>query len=206
MSDDEPRHLRPVTDIGKPISLAVREAATLPGDPRVFHLSAAKLPHARTEIPNQLKEWADGDGRCLYLYGEFQSGKTWLGVYAAMLCGAHRMGYWSESRYIEDLERKRWYERILTNDTRNDLLWEEFRTYEDAFLKLTMVEPLVLDELFYWKLPDYKQMELDKLIKQRLELGLVTIICARQLPAPDSMLGRLITEYADVFELPKLGA
>ena len=38
MSDDEIPHLRPVTDIGKPISTVVRETATMPGDPRVFHL------------------------------------------------------------------------------------------------------------------------------------------------------------------------
>ncbi len=205
MSEDEIPHLRPVTDIGKPISTVVREAATMPGDPRVFHLSAAKLPH-KPLVP-RLKAWAeDEDSRCLYLHGEFKSGKTWLGVYAAMLCGASRMGYWSESRYVEDLERKRWYERMLVNDTRNDILWEEFRAYEDAFLKLTMIEPLVVDELFYWDLPDFKQMELDKLIKQRLDLGLVTVICGRKLPAPNSMLGRLLTEYAVIIDLPQLGA
>ena len=73
--------------------------------PRVFHLSASKLPHRGINMHVRMKEWAeDDDSRCLYLHGEYKSGKTWLGVYAAMLCGAHRMGYWSESRYVEDLE------------------------------------------------------------------------------------------------------
>ena len=205
MSDDEIPHLRPVTDIGKPISTVVRETATMPGDPRVFHLSGSKLPHRGIHMPERMKQWAeDDDSRCLYLHGEYKSGKTWLGVYAAMLCGAHRMGYWSESRYVEDLDRKRWYERMLVNDTRNDMLWEEFRVYEEAFLKLTMIEPLVIDELFYWDLPDFKQLELDKLIKQRLDLGLVTVLCARRLPPHNSMLGRLLTEYATIIDLPLL--
>ena len=42
--------------------------------------------------------------------------------------------------------------------------------------------------------------------QQRLDLGLVTVLCGRKLPPPNSMLGRLLTEYATIVNLPQLGA
>ena len=148
----------------------------------------------------------------LYLHGDFKAGKTWLGVYFAMQALSHlpadqqagALRYWSERRYIDDLEKKRWYDKIVAADPRNIEAWTEANTFEREFVKLQMATILVLDNLFYSSLQDYRQAELDWLLKERLDHGLTTVICAARLPAPATQLRRLVQEHAVVVQLNPL--
>lgn len=178
-----------------------------PGDPVNVRLDRHKLPVGPKAIDDWVIFTPNPDDCGLYLVGPHNSGKTWLGHFAALEIAANKtdIGYWTEMRYKKDTERLRWYERTVSNMGRQDVAaWEEYVNFEAAYVTLTMMPVLVFDEMYYWDLLDFQRQEIDVMLRTRLESDMTTIICAKEMPQGESPLLSAVDKHCVIVPLEAL--
>lgn len=157
----------------------ITKSLTLPGDAETLVIRRRLLP----AIPDEVRAWADGDGLPgLYIKGPSGSGKTWVAAWAAAQRSTAPR-FWSEDRFIRDLERLRWYERVVATQRHTpDEQWSEYSEYERAFERLRRSEVLVFDDVLLWGVLEYQREEMVKIIRHRLKHGMLTIVCSKAKP------------------------
>lgn len=195
-----------------PFNMAARinEIRTVPGDAGNYQVRRSELP----PIPQELANWSSGNDPLpnLILTGPFKSGKTWLGINAAVELAAAmgtrpRVGYWSEGKLSDDISKRDWYEKVLQRDSNNNQLWSEYNTFDVEFVRLQYSDILVFDEHMYWDLPEWKRTHVTRFLRARLEtpdMPLRTIICTRMVPDTKTLLGTTLVASSRLVQLPPL--
>lgn len=162
----------------------ITSSLTMPGDPDIKRIARKRLP----DIPDAVQSWIEDPALPgLYLSGPSGRGKTWIAAYAGAALGEVR--FWSEDRFIRDLERLRWYERLVaTQRYTADEQYGEYQTFERAYERLCRATCVVFDDVLLWSALEYQREEMVKIIRRRLKEGQRTIICSKSKPEPGTIL------------------
>lgn len=187
-----PRIVEPVT------SSEIRHKVSKPGSGQHLVIRENLLRPVPAGAETWLQQWVDDWETVnpfrpgLWLWGPANTAKTWTALNISTLHPLNPEGscitkVWDTKRFMVDYQRRQWFERLVQND-RSDSLWDEYTTFEHEFERLCWCDLLVMDDMYYWRQPDWHVSEIEYVLKQRLDRGLATIMVARDLPPDGSIL------------------